>query len=61
MSPSGRLAFRALDHQSTLGLYVGRTALQGDKGVMTSYEYLDGSSLQPSDEEVRKRRPAGTQ
>jgi branched-chain amino acid transport system substrate-binding protein len=61
MSPSGRLAFRGIDHQSTLGLYVGRTALQGDKGVMTSYEYLDGGALQPSDEEVRKRRPADTQ
>ena len=57
MSPSGKIGFRAIDHQSTLGLYVGRTALQGDKGVMTSYEYLDGQSLQPSDAEVRKIRP----
>ena len=61
MSPSGKVTFRALDHQSTLGLYVGRTALQGDKGVMTSYEYLDGGAFQPSDDEVRKRRPAETQ
>jgi branched-chain amino acid transport system substrate-binding protein len=61
MSPSGKVSFRALDHQSTLGLYVGRTALQGDKGVMTSYDYLDGGTFQPSDEDVRKRRPADTQ
>jgi len=61
MSPSGKLTFRALDHQSTLGLYVGRTALQGDKGVMTSYDYLDGAKLQPSDADVRKRRPAEAQ
>jgi branched-chain amino acid transport system substrate-binding protein len=61
MSPSGKVTFRALDHQSTLGLYVGRTALQGDKGVMTSYEYLDGGAFQPSDDEVRKRRPAESQ
>ncbi len=61
MSPSGKVTFRALDHQATLGLYVGRTALQGDKGVMTSYEYLDGGAFQPSDDEVRKRRPAETQ
>ena len=61
MSPSGKVTFRALDHQSTLGLYVGRTALQGDKGVMTSYEYLDGGAFQPSDDEVRKRRPAEAQ
>jgi branched-chain amino acid transport system substrate-binding protein len=60
-SPSGKLTFRALDHQSTLGLYVGRTALQGDKGVMTSYDYLDGAKLQPSDADVRKRRPAEAQ
>ena len=61
MSPSGKMTFRALDHQSTLGLYVGRTALQGDKGVMTSYEYLDGGVFQPSDDDVRKRRPAESQ
>jgi branched-chain amino acid transport system substrate-binding protein len=61
MSPSGKVSFRALDHQSTLGLYVGRTALQGEKGVMTSYDYLDGGTFQPSDAEVRKRRPADTQ
>jgi branched-chain amino acid transport system substrate-binding protein len=61
MSPSGKVSFRPLDHQSTLGLYVGRTALQGDKGVMTSYDYLDGGTFQPSDAEVRKRRPADTQ
>jgi branched-chain amino acid transport system substrate-binding protein len=58
MSPSGKVAFRSIDHQSTLGLYVGKTALQDGRGTMTSYEYLDGAGFQPSDEEVRKRRPA---
>ncbi len=58
MSPSGKVEFRAIDHQSTLGLYVGKTALRDGRGVMTSYEYLDGAGFQPSDEEVRKRRPA---
>jgi branched-chain amino acid transport system substrate-binding protein len=58
MSPSGKVAFRAIDHQSTLGLYVGETALQDGRGVMTSYEYLDGAAFQPSDEEVRAKRPA---
>jgi branched-chain amino acid transport system substrate-binding protein len=61
MSPSGKVAFRPIDHQSTLGLYVGKTALQDGKGTMTSYEYLDGASFQPSDEEIRKKRPADTQ
>ena len=61
MSPSGKVTFRAIDHQATLGLYVGRTALQDGKGVMASYEFLDGATLQPTDEEVRKMRPANTQ
>jgi branched-chain amino acid transport system substrate-binding protein len=61
MSPSGKVAFRAIDHQSTLGLYVGKTALRDGKGVMTSYQYLDGAAFQPSDEEVRKKRPADSQ
>jgi len=56
-TPSGKVAFRAIDHQSTLGLYLGETALKDGKGVMTSYSHVDGASLQPSDEEVRKRRP----
>ncbi len=57
-SPSGKVSFRAIDHQSTLGLYVGKTALVDGRGTMTSYEYLDGAGFQPSDEEVRNRRPA---
>jgi branched-chain amino acid transport system substrate-binding protein len=61
MSPFGSVNFRALDHQSTLGLYVGKTALQGDKGAMTSYDYIDGAKLQPSDAEVSKRRPVEAQ
>ena len=61
MSPSGKVTFRPLDHQSTLGLYVGRTAVKDDKGVMTSYEYLDGAAFQLGDDEVRRRRPAKSQ
>ena len=41
--------------------YVGKTALQNGDGVMTGYEYLDGAAFQPSDDEVRKRRPADAQ
>jgi len=61
MSPAGKVAFRAIDHQSTLGLYVGKTAAKAGQGTMTSYEYLDGANFQPSDEEVRRRRPADSQ
>jgi hypothetical protein len=56
-----RIGETTLDHQSTLGLYVGKTALQDGHGVMTSYEYLDGAAFQPSDDEVRKKRPADSQ
>jgi branched-chain amino acid transport system substrate-binding protein len=61
MSPAGKVNFRAIDHQSTLGVYVGKTALKDGQGTMTSYEYLAGANFQPSDEEVRKRRPADAQ
>lgn len=60
-SPVGDLSFRTLDHQATFGLYVGRTAVQDGKGVMASYDYIDGARLQPADEEVLKMRPADTQ
>jgi branched-chain amino acid transport system substrate-binding protein len=57
-TPLGKVTYRALDHQSTMGAYLGKTKLEGDKGVMTDYRYLDGAKYQPSDEEVKKLRPA---
>ncbi len=56
-TPSGRLTFRPQDHQSTFGLYVGRTAIKDGTGYMKSFSYVDGSTLQPSDAEVQKLRP----
>jgi branched-chain amino acid transport system substrate-binding protein len=56
-TPSGPVKFRGIDHQSTLGLYVGRTGLKDGKGIMTSFTYVDGSKLQPSDTDVAKMRP----
>ena len=56
VTPFGRITYRALDHQSTMGAYVGRTRLEGDKGVMTDYRYLDGANYLPSDAEVKKLR-----
>jgi branched-chain amino acid transport system substrate-binding protein len=41
-----------------MGAYVGVTGLKDGKGVMTSYRYIDGASVQPSDAEIRKLRPA---
>ncbi len=56
-TPFGEVSFRALDHQATMGAYVGITAVREGRGVMTSFRYIDGASVQPSDAEVRKLRP----
>jgi len=56
--PFGRIQYRAIDHQSTMGAYVGKLAVQDGKGVMVDYQYKDGAAFLPSDEEVRKLRPA---
>lgn len=58
MSPVGNVTFRKIDHQSTMGAYVGYTALKEGQGVMVDWEYLDGKDFLPSDEEVMKLRPA---
>src|SRR5690606_33081910 len=55
-TPFGPIYYRALDHQSTMGVYVGKSAQQDGKGVMVDFKYVDGADLQPSDEEVRKLR-----
>src|SRR4029453_7247020 len=57
-TPFGKVTFRAIDHQSTMGAYVGRPALKGGKGVMVDWKYADGKDDQPDDEVVRKMRPA---
>ena len=57
-TPFGPITYRPQDHQSTMGAYVGRTGLRDGKGVMTSFAYVDGASVQPPDAEVRKLRPA---
>ena len=55
-TPFGPAVFRAQDNQSTLGIFVGRTAVKDGKGVMPSGTYHDGATLQPSEELIRKLR-----
>jgi branched-chain amino acid transport system substrate-binding protein len=55
-TPVGKVAFRAIDHQSTLGVYIGRLAVKGGQGVMTDWSYVDGADYQPSDAEVAAKR-----
>lgn len=52
----GPITFRKIDHQSTMGAYVGYTARKDGKGVMVNWEYLDGKNYLPSDAEVMKMR-----
>jgi branched-chain amino acid transport system substrate-binding protein len=56
-SPFGEITFRKVDHQSTLGAFVGKTAVKDGKGVMVESVYRKGSDYLPSDAEVEKMRP----
>jgi len=58
-TPFGDITFRALDHQSTMGAYVGRTAKRDGRGVMVDFRYADGADYLPDDETVKKLRPDG--
>ncbi|MBX5454688.1 MAG: ABC transporter substrate-binding protein [Acidobacteriia bacterium] len=57
-TPFGPAVWRAIDHQSTLGTFVGRIALKNGRGTMVDWHYVDGAKVMPSDEEVRRMRPA---
>ena len=57
-SPFGPVEFRALDHQSTLGAFVGRTALEDGRGVMVDWRYANGAAYLPPDDVVRQMRQA---
>ncbi len=60
-TPFGQALFRPLDHQSTLGTFLGKTALKDGKGVMVDWRYVDGASVMPPDTEVQKLRPGAGQ
>src|SRR5882672_2384402 len=55
-SPFGRITWRAIDHQSTMGAYVGQLAKKDGRGVMVNWRYADGARFQPPDSEIRKLR-----
>jgi branched-chain amino acid transport system substrate-binding protein len=58
VTPFGEIQYRALDHQSTMGAYVGRLGVKDGKGYMKEWRFVDGKSALPSDDEVKKMRPA---
>jgi branched-chain amino acid transport system substrate-binding protein len=53
----GPYEFRAVDHQSTLGAFVGKTAVKGGKGAMVDWRYADGAKYLPPDAVVKQMRP----
>jgi branched-chain amino acid transport system substrate-binding protein len=57
-TPFGKITYRAEDHQSTMGAFVGKTKNDKGKGVMVDYSYSDGATYQPSADLVKKSRAA---
>jgi branched-chain amino acid transport system substrate-binding protein len=55
-TPFGPITWRALDHQSTMGAYVGQLAKRDGRGTMVNWRYADGAKYLPSDQEVRALR-----
>ena len=56
-TPFGPAEFRAVDHQSTMGAYVGKLDQRGGKGTMVQWRYADGKAYLPTDAYVKARRP----
>lgn len=57
-TPFGEIVYRGADHQSTLGAFIGKTALKDGKGVMVDVVFKKGADYLPSEEEAAKLRPA---
>src|SRR5699024_915912 len=56
-SPLGPIHYREIDHQSTMGAYVGKLDIKDGQGIMIDINYINGAEVQPSDEEVKALRP----
>jgi len=55
-TPFGPVTWRAIDHQSTMGAFVGQLAKKDGRGAMVNWRYADGANYQPSDQEILKLR-----
>jgi branched-chain amino acid transport system substrate-binding protein len=55
-TPFGPIVWRALDHQSTMGAYVGQLSRKGGRGVMVNWRFADGANFLPPFEEIRALR-----
>ena len=57
-TPVGDITFREADNQSTMGAYVGTTAMRDGGGVMVDWAYKNGADYLPTADEVKALRPA---
>lgn len=55
-TPFGPIEYRAVDHQSTMGAYVGRLARRDGEGAMVDWHFAHGADFLPSDAEIRALR-----
>ena len=58
-TPFGNVTYRPIDHQSTMGAYVGRLGVKDGKGIMKEWRFADGKDFLPSDDEIKRMRPQG--
>jgi branched-chain amino acid transport system substrate-binding protein len=56
-TPFGPITFRAIDHQSTMGAFVGKTTVKDGNGEMADFVYRDGKDYLPDDATVKGLRP----
>ena len=52
-TPFGPIVWRAIDHQSTMGAFVGELARKGGHGKMINWHFADGAKYLPPYDEVR--------
>ncbi|MEZ5825790.1 MAG: ABC transporter substrate-binding protein [Geminicoccaceae bacterium] len=57
-SPFGPITYRAIDHQATMGAYIGYLTVEDGRGTMRDWYYANGADYLPSDEKVKEMRPA---
>jgi len=55
-TPFGPIIYRAVDHQSTMGAYVGQLAQKNGEGVMVNWHFAPGAAYLPSPAEARLLR-----
>ena len=57
-TPTGPITMRAIDHQATMGAWVGRLAVEDGQGKMVDWYYADGADFAHTPEAVKAARPA---